>query len=328
MKLVVQIPCLNEEENLAATIADIPRQIPGIDQVEILVIDDGSADDTSGVARRAGADRIVRFRRRQGLATAFKNGLDLALAMGADVIVNTDADNQYPGREIPRLIEPILNGKADMVVGVRRIQEIREFSRLKKFLQGLGSRFVQMISSTRIPDVTSGFRAYNRRAALHLNVISLFTYTLETIIQAGKKNLAIASVTVERHEKLRESRLFRSTPIYLKRSLATILRIFVTYEPFRVFFYLGTFIFSLGVLLGIRFLYFYFTLPAPTGHLQSLIFMTVLLFMGFLLLMIGLIADLISANRRLIEDAVIRLKRIELQLDTRNKVSDGTESQV
>jgi glycosyltransferase involved in cell wall biosynthesis len=328
MKLVVQIPCLNEEENLAATIAYIPRQIPGIDRVEVLVIDDGSADDTSGVARRAGADRIVRFRRRQGLATAFKTGLDLALAMGADVIVNTDADSQYPGREIPRLIEPILNGKADMVVGVRRIKEIREFSRLKKALQHIGSRFVQLISSTNIPDVTSGFRAYNRRAALHLNVISLFTYTLETIIQAGKKNLAIATVPVERHEKLRESRLFRSTPIYLKRSLATILRIFVTYEPLRFFFYLGSFIFSLGLLLGIRFLYFYFTVPGPTGHLQSLIFMAVLLFIGFLLLMIGLMADLISANRRLIEDAVVRLKRIELQLDTRNKVSDGTESQV
>jgi len=328
MKLVVQIPCLNEEASLAATIADIPRRIPGIDQVEILIIDDGSTDDTSEVARRSGADRIVRFRRRQGLATAFKTGLDLALSMGADVIVNTDADNQYPGREIPRLIEPVLSGKADMVVGVRRIREIREFSWLKRLLQVIGSRFVQMISSTTIPDVTSGFRAYNRRAALQLNVISLFTYTLETIIQAGKKNLAIATVTIERHDKSRESRLFRSTPIYLKRSLATILRIFVTYESLRVFFYLGTFIFSLGALLGIRFLYFYFTVPGQTGHLQSLIFMAVLLFVGFLLLMIGLIADLISSNRRLIEDAVVRLKRIELQLDTRNKVSDGTESQV
>jgi len=326
MKLVVQIPCLNEEEHLAATIADVPRWISGVDKVEVLVIDDGSNDDTSGVARRAGADRVVRFRRRQGLATAFKTGLDLALAMGADVIVNTDADSQYPGREIPRLIEPILTGKADMVVGVRRIKEIREFSRLKRMLQSVGSRCVQMISGTKIADVTSGFRAYNRRAALQLNVISLFTYTLETIIQAGKKNLAIATVPIERNEKLRESRLFCSTPIYLKRSLATILRIFVTYEPLRVFFYLGSFIFSLGVLLGIRFLYLYFAIPGPTGHIQSLILMAILLFIGFLLLMIGLVADLISANRRLIEDAVVRLKRIELQLDTRNPMSDGIES--
>lgn len=322
MKVVVQIPCLNEEEQIARTIADIPRRIPGVDSVQVLVIDDGSRDDTFGVAKRAGADRIIRFRHRQGLATAFKTGLDVALTMGADIIVNTDADNQYPGSEIPRLIAPILNGKADMVVGVRKIREISEFSTLKKILQKIGSRLVQTISNTSISDVTSGFRAYNRRAALQLNVISLFTYTLETIIQAGKKNIAIDTVAIERNEKIRESRLFRSTPIYLKRSLATILRIFVTYEPLRVFFYLGMFIFSLGILLGARFLYFYFTISGSTGHVQSLIMMAVFLFIGFLLLMIGLIADLISANRRLIEDAVIRLKRIELHLGTRDRVSD------
>lgn len=327
MKLVVQIPCLNEESLLPQTIADIPRQIPGVDEVQVLVIDDGSSDDTSGAARRAGANRIVRFRRRQGLATAFKTGLDVALSMGADVIVNTDADNQYPGWEIPRLIDPILRKQADMVVGVRQIKEIREFSALKKFLQRLGSRVVRFVSSTFIMDVTSGFRAYNRRAALQLNVISLFTYTLETVIQAGKKNLAIATVPVQINERLRDSRLFRSTPIYLKRSLATIMRIFVTYEPLRVFFYLGAFIFSLGFLLGARFLYFYFTDQSPSGHIQSLILMVVLLFIGFLLLMIGLVADLISANRRLIEDALIRLKRLELQFGTRDQVKDGTESQ-
>ncbi len=328
MKLVVQIPCLNEEEQLAKTMADVPRVIAGIDKVEILVIDDGSKDDTAGVARRAGADRIVRFRRRQGLATAFKTGLDIALAMGADVIVNTDADNQYPGSEIPRLIAPIVNGKADMVVGVRAIRSIQEFSPLKKFLQRLGSKLVRFISNTTISDVTSGFRAYNRHAALQLNVISIFTYTLETIIQAGKKNLAIATVPIARNDQLRKSRLFRSTPIYLKRSLATILRIFVTYEPLRVFFYLGSFVFSLGVILGMRFLYFYFTITGkPTGHIQSLILMAIFLFVGFMLLMIGLVADLISANRRLIEDALVRLKRLELLLGTREKISDGTESQ-
>jgi glycosyltransferase involved in cell wall biosynthesis len=326
MKLVVQIPCLNEEEHLAGTIAEIPRQIPGVDKVEILVIDDGSVDDTSGAAHRAGADRVLRLRRRQGLATAFKIGLDVSLAMGADIIVNTDADNQYPGREIPRLIEPLLARRADMVVGARPIEKIDEFSPLKKFLQKWGSRVVQRISQTEVSDVTSGFRAYNRRAALQLNVISLFTYTLETIIQAGKKNLAIETVDVVRNDKLRESRLFRNTPIYLKRSLATILRIFVTYEPLRVFFYIGAFIFSLGLLLGIRFLYYYFSFAGPTGHIQSLIFMTILLFIGFTFIMIGLLADLISANRRLIEDALVRLKRIELVLGTRDKIKDGTES--
>lgn len=327
MKLVIQIPCLNEEDLLPRTIADIPRQIPGVDEIEILIIDDGSRDDTSGAARRAGANRIVRFRRRQGLATAFKTGLDISLSMGADIIVNTDADNQYKGSDIPRLIEPILNGQADMVVGVRNIKKIKEFSRLKKLLQHLGSAVMRFVSQTTISDATSGFRAYNRRAALQLNVISLFTYTLETIIQAGKKNLAIKHVPVEVNERLRESRLFRSTPIYMKRSLATIMRIFVTYEPLRVFFYAGTSIFILGLLLGLRFLYFYITVPGPTGHVQSLIFMTILMFIGFLLLMIGLVADLISANRRLIEDAVVRLKRLELQFGTRDGVKDGTENQ-
>jgi glycosyltransferase involved in cell wall biosynthesis len=324
MKLVVQIPCLNEEKHLGRTISEIPRTIPGIEAVEILVIDDGSTDGTSQAANSAGADRVIRFRRRQGLATAFKIGLDIALAMGADIIVNTDADNQYPGWEIPRLITPILEGRADMVVGTRSIDKIEEFSPLKKFLQKWGSRIVQRISQTRVADVTSGFRAYNRRAALQLNVISLFTYTLETIIQAGKKNLALESVEIQRNDKIRESRLFRNTPIYLKRSLATILRIFVTYEPLRVFFYIGSFIFSLGLLLGARFLYFYFTLPGPTGHIQSLIFMTILLFIGFTFIMIGLLSDLISANRRLIEDSLTRLKRIELVLGTRDKISDGS----
>ncbi|TKJ41555.1 glycosyl transferase [candidate division LCP-89 bacterium B3_LCP] len=325
MKLVVQIPCLNEEEHLPGTIADVPREIPGVDEVQILVIDDGSIDDTSGVAQRSGADRIVRFRKKHGLATAFKTGLDIALAMGADIIVNTDADNQYKGSDIPRLIEPILNGKANMVIGTRNISAIGDFSVLKKFLQKLGSAVMRIVSQTRIPDATSGFRAYDRRAALNLNVISIFTYTLETIIQAGKKNFAIHHVPVEVNERRRESRLFRSTPIYIKRSLATILRIFVTYEPLRAFFYLGTLIFSLGLLLGMRFLYFFLSVEGPTGHIQSLIFMSVLLFIGFMLFMIGLVADLISANRRLMEDAILRMKRLELQMDTRNKVSDGTE---
>ncbi len=328
MKLVIQIPCLNEEDHLGATIADLPREIPGIDEIQILVIDDGSRDDTVGVARRAGVDRIVRFRRRQGLATAFKTGLDIALAMGADIIVNTDADNQYKGSDIPRLIQPIIDGRADMVVGTREISEIKDFSPLKKLLQRLGSAVMRFISQTRIPDATSGFRAYNRRAALNLNVISLFTYTLETIIQAGKKNFAIEHVPVKVNPRRRQSRLFRSTPVYLKRSLATIMRIFVTYEPLRVFFYIGSVFFFAGLLLGIRFLYFFFTIKGPTGHIQSLILMMVLLFIGFWLFMIGLLADLISANRRLIEDAVVRLKRLELQFDTRDNTKDGTENQL
>lgn len=326
MKLVVQIPSLNEEEQLPLTIQDIPRQIPGVDEVGILVIDDGSRDDTAGAAHRAGADRVVRFRRRQGLATAFKTGLDVALSMGADIIVNTDADNQYKGSDIPRLIGPILEGKADMVVGTRNIKDIQDFSPLKKALQALGSAVMRFVSQTAIPDATSGFRAYNRRAALQLNVISLFTYTLETIIQAGKKNLAIAHVPIEVNERIRESRLFRSTPIYLKRSLATIFRIFITYEPLRAFFYSGSLFVALGLLLGLRFLYFYFTLSGPTGHIQSLIFMAVLMFIGFLLMMIGVVADLISANRRLLEDAVVRLKRLELQIGCRDFDQEDIES--
>jgi len=235
MKLVIQIPCLNEEEHLTGTINDLPKEIPGVDEIEILVIDDGSSDNTSGVARKCGVKRIVRFRRRQGLATAFKTGLDTSLSMGADIIVNTDADNQYKGEDIPALIKPILDGKADMVVGTRPISKIKEFSAAKKFLQRIGSMVIRFVSQTNIPDATSGFRAYNRRAALKLNVISLFTYTLETIIQAGKKNLAIEHVPISVNVKIRKSRLFKSTPIYLKRSLATIMRIFVTYEPLRVF---------------------------------------------------------------------------------------------
>jgi glycosyltransferase involved in cell wall biosynthesis len=328
MKVVIQIPCLNEEAHLAETIADLPKEIPGVDEVKVLVIDDGSEDDTSGVAQKAGVDKIVRFRRRQGLATAFKTGLDVSLAMGADIIVNTDADNQYKGSDIPRLIEPILKSKSDMVVGTRNIKEIEDFSALKKVLQRLGSAVMRFVSQTDIPDATSGFRAYNRRAALSLNVISMFTYTLETIIQAGKKNLAIDYVPVEVNPRLRKSRLFRSTPIYLKRSLATIMRIFVTYEPLRVFFYIGGFFFALGLILGFRFLYFFFTIPGQTGHVQSLILMMVLLSLGFWLFLIGLLSDLISANRRLIEDAVIRLKRLELQFDTRDKVQNGTETEI
>ncbi|MBU0518783.1 glycosyltransferase family 2 protein [bacterium] len=325
MKLVVQIPCLNEEEYLGATIADLPKEIPGVDEIEILVIDDGSRDDTSRVAREAGATRVVRFRRRQGLATAFKTGLDISLSMGADIIVNTDADNQYKGSDIPRLIAPILEGRADMVVGTRPIAEIEEFSALKKVLQRLGSAVMRIVSQTRIPDATSGFRAYGRRAAMQLNVISLFTYTLETIIQAGKKNIAIEDVPIEVNVRRRKSRLFKSTPIYLKRSLATILRIFLTYEPIRFFFYMGAIFLLLGLTLGMRFLYFFFMVEGPTGHIQSLILMMVLVFIGFLMFMMGLLSDLISANRRLIEDAVIRLKRLELQFGTRQNVKDGTE---
>jgi len=325
MKLVIQIPCLNEEQHLGATIADIPREIPGVDEIEVLVIDDGSTDNTSKVAQEAGATRVVRFRRRQGLATAFKTGLDLSLAMGADIIVNTDADNQYKGSDIPKLIEPILSGRADMVVGTRPISGIEEFSALKKYLQRVGSAVMRIVSQTRIPDATSGFRAYGRRAAMQLNVISLFTYTLETIIQAGKKNIAIENVPIEVNPRRRKSRLFRSTPIYLKRSLATILRIFVTYEPIRFFFYIGAVSLLLGIGLGIRFLYFYFTMEGPTGHIQSLILMMVLVFLGFLMFMMGLLSDLISANRRLIEDAVVRLKRLELHFGTRDNVKDGTE---
>ena len=310
MKLIVQIPCLNEEKTLPKTLKDIPREIPGVDKVEVLIIDDGSTDRTVEVAREHGADHIVRLTNNKGLAEAFMTGLNAALQLGADIIVNTDGDNQYRGEDIPKLIQPILDGRADIVIGDRQIDRIPHFSRVKKWLQKLGSWVVRQVSNTNIPDTTSGFRAFSREAALQINVISRFTYTLETIIQAGKKNLAITSVPVETNEKLRESRLFSSIPAYIKRSVSTIFRIYSVYEPLKIFVIVGGIVFFLGLAISVRFLYFFFR-GHGSGHVQSLIFAAVLFIIGFQTIVMGLMADLIGANRRLLESALYRLRKME-----------------
>ena len=313
MKLVVQIPCLIEEKTLPLTIRDIPRNIEGIDKVEILVVDDGSTDHTSEVAKELGADHIVRFSNTQGLAKAFMAGLDASLKLGADIIVNTDGDNQYKGEDITKLIKPILEGRANMVVGDRETDTIEHFSTTKKILQKMGSWVVRQVSNTEIPDAASGFRAYSKEAALKINVISEFTYTLETIIQAGKKNIAIDYVQITTNEQLRKSRLYSNMLGYVKRSISTILRIYAMYEPLRTFFYIGGLVFVAGLIIASRFLYFYIT-ASGAGHIQSLILAAVLLIVGFQIVIIGLVADLISGNRRLLEDNLYRIRKLELFL--------------
>ena len=311
MKLIVQIPCLNEEETLPLTVRDIPRTIEGIDTVEILVIDDGSTDRTSEVAREIGVDHIVRFEKNQGLAKAFMAGVDSCLELGADIIVTTDGDNQYNGQDIPKLLRPILEGKADLVIGDRETDTIEHFSYTKKKLQKIGSWVVKRFSGTDVPDATSSFRAMTRNAALRLNIISDFSYTLEAIIQAAKKKFAIKVVPIRTNEKLREPRLYSNTFVFLKKSTSTIIRTYATYESLKVFSVIGVVFLSAGVALGIRFLYFYL-IGQGTGHVQSVILASMLIIMGFLLGMIGLLADLISANRKLIDDMLYRVRRLEL----------------
>ncbi len=311
MKLIIQIPCLNEEKTLPLTLADLPRHLPGIDVIEYLVIDDGSTDRTSEVARQHGVHHLVRFASRKGLAEAFMAGLDACLKLGADLIVNTDADNQYRGQDIEKLVRPILERKADMVIGDRQVENIAHFSPLKIRLQKLGSWVVRHVSETSVPDATSGFRAYSREAALRMNVISRFTYTLETIIQAGKKHIALSHVKINTNGKLRESRLFTSIPDYLKRSIGTIFRIYLMYEPLKAFSWIGGVVFALGLTGAGRFLYYYFSGDGG-GHVQSLILSAVFMIVGFQIVMIGLVADLIAGNRRLQEDALYRIKKLEL----------------
>ena len=323
MKLIIQIPCLNEERTLPATIGDLPKRLDGIAEIETLVIDDGSTDRTVEAARQLGVNHIVRLTNRKGLAEAFVTGLDACLKLGADIIVNTDGDNQYRGSDIARLIQPILEGKADMVIGDRQVERVPHFSPLKKCLQKLGSWVVRHVSDTDVPDATSGFRAYSREAALRLNVISRFTYTLETIIQAGKKNIALSHIKVATNGKLRESRLFSSIPAYLKRSIATIFRIYTMYEPLRTFVTIGAIIFFAGFLISTRFLYFYLFVDDGRGHIQSLILSAVLMLVGFQVGLIGLVADLIAGNRRLIEDCLYRLKKVEMDTPSIRESRNG-----
>jgi glycosyltransferase involved in cell wall biosynthesis len=317
VKLIIQIPCLNEEETLGTTLADLPREVAGFDSVEWLVIDDGSDDRTVDVARANGVDYIIRLRSNRGLAVAFQAGLDAALKLGADVIVNTDADNQYRASDIPKLVSPILAGQADIVVGTRNLKDHDEFSRPKKILQSWGSWVVRQASGTDIPDTTSGFRAYSREAALRMNVVSRFTYTLETIIQAGKSDLAIGHVAIRTNPKTRESRLFRSIPQYLKRSIGTILRIYVMYEPLPVFLWPAAVTGLLGTVLCVRFGWFYFTEPGPTGHVQSLVVGAALIVFSLQLVLLAVISDLLRSNRVLLERTLQRVRKIELELGVR-----------
>lgn len=309
MKLIIQIPCLNEAETLAIAVAELPREVPGFNKVEWLIIDDGSTDDTVQVARDHGVDHVVQHTRNQGLARAFMTGLDACLRLGADVIVNTDADNQYNAADIPLLTAPILAGKADIVIGARPITEIEHFSPVKKLLQRLGSWVVRVASKTDIPDAPSGFRAISREAAGRLMVFSNYTYTLETIIQAGQKNMAITSVPIRVNGDLRPSRLVKSIPAYIKRSIITIVRIFVIYRPFRFFGTIGIMIFSVGFLIGLRFIWKWLE-GQGDGHIQSLILASLLMGMGMQTILVAFLADLLAANRKLIEDIRTSVSRI------------------
>lgn len=311
MKLIIQIPCLNEEATLAAALATLPRAVAGFDAVELLVVDDGSSDDTAGLARRLGVDHVIRHQVNRGLAAAFMTGIDAALRCGADVIVNTDADNQYEAGDIPKLVQPILEHRADMVIGTRPIRDIEHFSWIKKKLQHFGSWAVRVASKTKVADAPSGFRAMTRETAMRLNVFNAYTYTLETIIQAGLSNLAVVSVPIRTNPDLRPSRLVRSIPNYVRRSLVTILRVFMIYRPLALFFWSGALLSLTGIIVGLRFLVHYLA-GDGAGHIQSLILTALCLILGGLLFMVGLIADLISTNRKLLERVHLRLQHLEL----------------
>jgi len=316
MKLIIQIPCFNEEAQLPTTLSRLPRQIDGFDAVEWLIIDDGSTDRTIEVARAAGVDHVVRLTNNKGLAAAFQAGLDAGLKLGADVIVNTDADNQYEGADIPKLVAPILSGHADMVVGDRQVGTIAHFSAGKKLLQRLGSWVVRQASSTEIPDTTSGFRAYNREAALSMQAVSRFTYTLETIIQAGKLLVAVEHVPIRTNAKTRESRLFPSTAAYVRRNALSIFRIYSQYQPLKVFWGAALVMAVPAFAIFIRFLILFIDSPhdAARGHIQSLIAGAVLFIAAMLLLSLGVIGDLLDAQRTLSQRTFERVRRIELQL--------------
>ncbi|MFQ5500282.1 MAG: DPM/DPG synthase family glycosyltransferase [Candidatus Zixiibacteriota bacterium] len=323
MKLIIQIPCYNEAETLAIALKALPRRIEGFEQVEWLVIDDGSTDDTVEVAKECGVDHVISFTSNHGLAHAFIAGLGVCVRRGADVIVNTDADNQYNAEDIPELVRPILNGEADMVVGARPITEIEHFSPMKKFLQKLGSWVVRIASNTDITDSPSGFRALSRDAAMHMNVFNEYTYTLETIIEAGQKGITIMSVPIRVNADLRPSRLVKSITSYLNKSIGTIIRIFVVYRPFRFFVLVGGTLFVLGFVLGLRFLYFYVA-GEGSGHIQSVILSAIMLGMGFQTILVAFVADLLATNRKLLEDVQYMLRKLSTRTVRIDKRDNGT----
>lgn len=317
-KLIIQIPCYNEEATLGITLAALPRHLPGISCVEWLIINDGSTDKTIEVAQSYGVDHVVNLNHNQGLAKAFMAGIEACLLAGADIIVNTDADNQYCADDIPKLIEPILLGKAEIVIGTRPINKIKHFSPLKKFLQKLGSSVVRIASNTNVPDAPSGFRAISRAAAMQLNVFNEYTYTLEMIIQAGQKGILITSVPIRTNRYLRPSRLVKSIPAYVQRSLFTILRIFMTYKPLRFFTILGSIPFTIGFILGVRWLLLFFS-GTPRTHVPSLILTAILIIIGVQLWIFGLIADLMAVNRKMLEDIQLRMRKQEIESKQKEK---------
>lgn len=312
MKLIIQIPCYNESQTLPETIKALPRQIKGIDQIEYLVIDDGSTDDTTQIARDHGVDHVVRLPQHMGLAAGFVAGLDASLKLDADIIVNTDADNQYHADDIPRLIEPILAGRADIVVGDRGVATQKDFTFTKRLLQRLGSWVIARASGTNTPDATSGFRAISRRAALRTLVLSEYSYTLETLIQAGSQRMVVEFVPIRTNPKTRPSRLVQSTPHYIALSTTTIIRAYTMYRPLRLFTFIGLAMILGGIALGLRFIYLNYIVGQSSGMIQSVILSAVLLIVGFQVLLIGLLADLIGFNRKILEDTLFRIRRLEL----------------
>lgn len=318
MKLIIQIPCYNEAETLEIALNDLPDKIEGIDKIEYLIINDGSVDNTVEVAKNWGVHYVVNFKHNKGLAKGFMAGIDACLRNGADIIVNTDADNQYCGEDIEKLVRPILEGRSDIVIGERPIATTKHFSPVKKRLQKLGSWTVRIASQSDIPDAPSGFRAYSREAAMRLNVVNEYTYTLETIVQAGREKMAMTAVPVRTNGELRPSRLFNSMLGYVKKSMITIIRAFMMYKPLRFFTLIGSIPFIAGVLIGVRFLVYYLQ-GLGSGHVQSLIFAAVLIILGFQTIVAGLQADIISANRKLLEDIQYRVRKMEYEKELQEK---------
>lgn len=310
MKLIIQIPCLNEAETLEIALNDLPKRIKGIDEIEYLIINDGSTDNTVEVAKKWGVHHVVTFKKNKGLAKGFMAGLDACLRAGADIIVNTDADNQYVGLDIEKLVQPILEGRADIVIGERPIDDTEHFSPLKKKLQHIGSWTVRVASNSEIPDAPSGFRAYTREAAMRLNVVNQYTYTLETIIQAGHDKIPMESVPIRTNPELRKSRLFHSMFGYVKKSMVTIIRSFMMYKPLKFFGSIGAVLFLIGMILGIRYLVFFFT-GGASGHVQSLILASTLMMLGCMTGIIGLQADIIAANRKILEDVQYHVRKLD-----------------
>lgn len=322
MKLIIQIPCFNEAETLPETVAALPKQIAGIDLIEVLIIDDGSRDNTVEVAQALGVDHIIRHTKNKGLAAAFTTGLEASLRRGADIIVNTDADNQYNADDIAKLVEPILQRRADLVVGDREVTTVENFSPLKRQLQRLGSWVVGRAANLETPDATSGFRALSREVALRTLVLSYYSYTLETLIQAGAKRLAVVYVPVRTNHPTRPSRLMKSVPHYLANIVPTIIRSYTLYRPLRMFTAISTLMIAIGVFLGLRFLYFNYILSQGGGHIQSLILAAILLIVGFQVFTVGLVADLVSANRKILEETLYHVRKQEHQQDQKNSTAD------